>query len=320
MNKLIAYAQLMRLPNVFTALADIALGAMIASPLAWGGPFDWTLVGFALLAGGASASLYLSGMVLNDYFDADVDRQERPHRPIPSGRVPKKTAGALGISLLILGIVLASVLSYLILFVTGAWDSLQTGATICRPCSITIVLAFCIVLYDGGLKRTPMGPLGMGACRFFNVLLGTSVTGLWPEPWMVQIAAVVGVYIVGVTWFARTEATTSKRWSLILATGVILGAIIAAVVLPAMQAPTNEWHVTMYPYLLSAWAVVIGLPLVQAIRQPEPKHVQAAIKRCILGLIGLDAVLAFGVVGWPGLLILLLLPPAVLLGRWIYST
>jgi 4-hydroxybenzoate polyprenyltransferase len=44
------------------------------------------------------------------------------------------------------------------------------------------------------------------------------------------------------------------------------------------------------------------------------------VKTCILGLIGLDAILAFAVVGWPGLLILLLLPPALLLGRWVYST
>jgi 4-hydroxybenzoate polyprenyltransferase len=48
--------------------------------------------------------------------------------------------------------------------------------------------------------------------------------------------------------------------------------------------------------------------------------VQAAVKRAILSLIALDAVLATGLVGWPGLLILVLAPPALWLGRWVYST
>ena len=28
-------------------------------------------------------------MVLNDVFDYDIDRAERPKRPLPSGRVPR---------------------------------------------------------------------------------------------------------------------------------------------------------------------------------------------------------------------------------------
>ena len=46
----------------------------------------------------------------------------------------------------------------------------------------------------------------------------------------------------------------------------------------------------------------------------------AAVKRAILGLVVLDAVLATAFVGLPGLAILLLLPPAMLLGKWVYST
>ena len=34
MSKLLAYAQLVRLPNTFTAMADICLGAMAAAGLA----------------------------------------------------------------------------------------------------------------------------------------------------------------------------------------------------------------------------------------------------------------------------------------------
>jgi len=66
--------------------------------------------------------------------------------------------------------------------------------------------------------------------------------------------------------------------------------------------------------------LVVGVPVCQAITQPTPALVQTAVKRAILGLVLLDAVLATAVVGLIGLLILVLLLPALYLGRWIYST
>jgi 4-hydroxybenzoate polyprenyltransferase len=49
--------------------------------------------------------------------------------------------------------------------------------------------------------------------------------------------------------------------------------------------------------------------------------VQAAVKNCILSLIVLDAAVCFTVRGVAGALpILVLLIPALFLGRWVYST
>jgi len=56
------------------------------------------------------------------------------------------------------------------------------------------------------------------------------------------------------------------------------------------------------------------------VASPGPREVQAAVKRCVLGLVALDAVLAAAFVGLPGLAILLLLPPALVIGKWVYST
>ena len=58
----------------------------------------------------------------------------------------------------------------------------------------------------------------------------------------------------------------------------------------------------------------------RAIANPIPERVQAAVKRTILGLVLLDAILATALAGPIGLAILLLLVPAKILGRWVYST
>jgi hypothetical protein len=58
-----------------------------------------------------------------------------------------------------------------------------------------------------------------------------------------------------------------------------------------------------------------------AAMDPTPKKVQAAVKHSILSLIWLDAATAIVVAGPAyGIAIALLLIPALLLGRWVYST
>ena len=85
-----------------------------------------------------------------------------------------------------------------------------------------------VLLYDAWLKRTPVGPVAMAACRFLNVILGLTVIpeAALTDGMRAQVAGVVGVYIIGVTWFARTEATTSQRRQL-LAAAVVIGLALA---------------------------------------------------------------------------------------------
>jgi hypothetical protein len=86
-----ALLQLARVPNVFTAMANVAAGVLLARQ----GRFEPRDLLLLL----ASAAFYTSGMVLNDYFDREVDARERPGRPIPSGAVGASTAAALGAAL-----------------------------------------------------------------------------------------------------------------------------------------------------------------------------------------------------------------------------
>jgi 4-hydroxybenzoate polyprenyltransferase len=286
------YTQLIRLPNVFTAFADIALGAFATHAL----PERWLTFLLLLLASGC---LYCAGMVWNDFFDIEQDRRERPYRPIPAGLVPRRRAGRIGTVLLLLGVGFAFLAS---------WPAFI----------LALVLVGAILLYDGWLKRTWAGPLGMGACRFLNVLLGLTVLDGGISGLGVYLAAVVGIYIVGVTWFARTEARESKRATLGGAAAVMLAGLLLAIPVPAWVAPDTSSP--LFPYLLVALGLVVGIPVYQAIEKPGPKQVQAAVKRAIMGLVLLDAVLATGLAGTVGLVILLLLVPALYLGKWLYST
>jgi 4-hydroxybenzoate polyprenyltransferase len=291
---LLDYARLVRLPNVFTAMADICLGALVTGALP-----DRLFQFVCLLL--ASTFLYWAGMVWNDYFDIEQDKRERPHRPLASGRVSLGSAQVLGCVLYFLGLACA--------YLGDAFF-------------IAVALATAILLYDGLLKRTWAGPVMMGTCRFLNVLMGLSVTGQAPGAWGVALALVVGVYIIGVTWFARTEARISNRHMLILGGALMLAGLLFALTIPpltqaaGLQPNTAFW----FPYLLAVFGYYVGSAVVRAISQPVPRRVQAAVKRAILGLVVLDAILATALAGLGGLVLLLLLVPAHFLGRWIYST
>jgi 4-hydroxybenzoate polyprenyltransferase len=311
MSRWPTYAQLVRLPNLPSALADICLGALATGSL----PERW--LPFVLLLP-ASACLYCGGMVFNDYFDVEQDRRERPFRPIPSGRVSLREAALLGSALLAAGVVFA---------LLAGWSQalLADGRPSARPAPVAIFLVVAILLYDSWLKRTWAGPVAMGACRFLNVLLGVSAAGTLAWPRGAYLALVVGLYIAGVTWFARTEARTSSQNALRGAAAVMLASLVLALPLPALPQPAHlppGESSPLFPYLLVGLGFLLGLPVWQAIVTPSPAQVQTAVKRCLMGLILLDAVLATALASTVGLVLLVLLLPSLYLNyrKGLYAT
>jgi 4-hydroxybenzoate polyprenyltransferase len=78
----------------------------------------------------------------------------------------------------------------------------------------------------------------------------------------------------------------------------------------------------LFPYLLVALGFVVGMPIRRALAAPSPARVQEAVKRALMGLILLDAVLASALAGTVGLILLVLLAPSLYLTRraWLYAT
>jgi 4-hydroxybenzoate polyprenyltransferase len=205
----LAWRQLLRLGNVFTASSNVIAGFLLATG-------EWQPAGVLAALVAASASLYAAGMVLNDAFDAELDARERPERPIPSGRIRRSTALRVGWLFLAGGVAL----SYVAAAASGQF----------APFVVAGCLALTIVMYDGGLKRTAAGPAAMGWCRTLNVLLGASAAANLADQWDAWFyAAGVGAYTVVLTVLARRETGGSVEQSFrtrALVTKMILGFIV----------------------------------------------------------------------------------------------
>jgi len=295
-----AYLELIRLPNLFTAMADVAMGFFAVASLQR--IEDGAVLGLLL---GASALLYAAGVALNDVMDLDVDRAGRPERPLPSGRIGRPAAVRLVCGLLAGGVIL------------GAAAAAAGGSA--RTLVGALALAAAVVVYDVLLKRTPLGPPAMGVCRAFNVLLGMSIgEAAWTGAHGL-VAGGLGVYVAGVTWLARHEAQTSRRGSLILAVGIMLLGIGLLAWLPSwceVAGQADAWQVLMAVLgVLAAWRCRL------AILDPSPRHVQMAVRQSILAIVVLDAAVCLALAGpGPAVAVLGLLVPAVALGQWIRLT
>ena len=294
---LLTWLQLMRLPTVFTALSNILCGFLLTHLFRVGELSQQTDLWFLLAS---SIGLYLGGMVLNDVFDAKLDAVERPERPIPSGRISRRAAAIFGGVLITTGVAAASFVGT---------NSLLVSAMIVP----------CVLAYNGFLKSTVVAPLGMGTCRFLNLMLGASAVdgSMWQSTPM-TVAAALGIYIVGVTLFARNEAGRSSKS--VLFSGVII--VLTGLGLDAWL--INHAGLSREAISGSRMALLLlGLNLLMraaaAIPDPKPHRVQRTVGLMLLCIILIDAIVVFGLTGDAKLaaLVVMLIAPAMLLRRFI---
>ncbi len=297
------YLQLVRLPNLFTAAADSLAGWLIVR-----GTLDDPARWLPLLA--ISVLVYAGGIVHNDLCDLEIDRVERPARPLPSGRVSPRTAR------------IFAALAFLLAIVLGITIRVSSGQE--RSRSVTLGLCACVYAYNMGLKRTQVGPIAMGACRSLNLLLGLSVAPDLggPNAWLV--AASYGLFVAGVTWISRSEVGTGRIRGIAL--GVAVQAIaMAGLAVGAARLGSLGSFASGHPWqglpVLGAVAFFVGRADIRALRRPEPGITQRAVKTGVLSLVWLDVALVAASQGTGlALAVAALWIPAFVLGRWLYST
>jgi 4-hydroxybenzoate polyprenyltransferase len=177
------YLDLVRAPASLTVLGDAVVGALSAR-----GPGVDAPVRVGALAV-SSVCLYSAGMALNDWADADLDALERPERPIPSGRISRDRALAVGAGLTALGVGSA--------FVAGRSSGL-----------VAIALAGALWAYDTVFKPTAAGPVVMAVCRGLDVMMGAAGPG-WRSALIP--AGAVAAHTVAVTAISRGEVDGSTE-------------------------------------------------------------------------------------------------------------
>jgi hypothetical protein len=291
-----SYLRLMRIPNVFTAFANVAAGVFLAR----GGSIesrDWLVIA-------ASGCLYTGGMVWNDYCDRHIDAEERPDRPIPAGEVSPNAAAALGGVLFALGVALCARHGF-------------------APLLVSVLLCAAILLYDATLKNTWAGPLAMGSCRTLNVLLGLSVVAPGPG-WLSALPILLGVFTLLITQLSRFEVggTEASRLHVTLA-GFAGLSLIAAVVL-IVSAAFREVNALSWltAALLLGYVVWRGLSLLRPLwRAATGPSLGRAIGGGILLMPAIDAsfVAASGA-PLAAAAVFSFTAPALLLKRWYYLT
>ena len=315
---MLPWLKLIRLPNLPSAIANV-LAAFLLVNQSWSA---WPQLLLLLIS---TSALYSAGMVLNDVFDIDQDTVNRPGRPIPSGQIDLSTARKWGFILLAIGI-FAAVLA-------GIFAA--TTAAILKCAIVSGLLAGCIYLYDGLLKRTWLAPLLMGVCRGLNILLGgaTAMTiqgGLYVAGFPVTLWAValaIGVLITGVTLLARNEASDkqSRLW-IIISSLLIAGGIAGLAIGPVFyrgDLAVSDMVENVYPFMVAMISITIVRRLVICAAQPSGRTVKFAVIATLRSLILFDAAVCF--LARPdqlvySVVVLSLLLPVLILSRWMYAT
>ncbi|MCC7106081.1 MAG: UbiA-like protein EboC [Chloroflexi bacterium] len=282
-----AYLELVRLPNLFTAAADVLAGYLtVAVGGIEGEKLTWLVI--------ATVCLYAGGVVLNDYFDYQTDLRERPERPLPSGRVSLGSARRLAVGLLVMAALAGASV--------GPWSF-----------SFALAIAFAAALYDAVGKHTALGPLNMGLCRFLNFLLGASASA--SVAMLVDrlpLAALLLVHIAGVTYLSRGEVLGGARNGAIFALSALT---LVAVGTAYLGASGMLPDLSFLPFL-ALFVLASVPPVLRCLASPTPGLVRGGVKAGVLGLVLLDAAFAAGYAGWPaGLAVAVLLVPGFLVAR-----
>lgn len=290
------YLQLIRLPNVFTTPSNILAGYFAAVTTTAAAEADGVHL-IAIMV--SSGLLYIAGIVLNDYFDIEIDKKERPSRPLPSGKISKGYALTIAIVALLIANIIALVVGPISL-------------------AISLALTLLIIAYDYQLKYTVLGPFAMGGTRSLNVIFGASPVLLYTDNHSVAIVAAAAAslffYVSSITILSKKEVGKERPNSTLVIL-IVFGVILAIV--PLGMLLQFEWTFLLS---LSIFAGVTIVTFRQYIAKEVPS-VQKAVRNMVISIIILDSVFVTGTAGLPyGLATLLLIAPVVVLAKKLYVT
>jgi 4-hydroxybenzoate polyprenyltransferase len=273
------FLRIVRLPNVITAACNSLAGAFCAGISIERWP---VLAGLAVV----SMTIYAAGILLNDLFDLEEDRRERPNRPLPAGEIRTRTVSVVAIVLIVAGLVSAFAISV--------------------PVSaVALALVASVLGYDAGLKRTFLGPFVMGLCRGLNFGLGlVAVPGA--DTWLWLAAVGYLLYIAGITYISRQETYVGQTKGLRAGYALIVAGFFAVVTVIFLKAgyrlvpsglSVESWRPVAAIILLSFLLKSLTARWIRALRDPRPATIMEVVKTGIISLPLLDFAQTLAIAG-----------------------
>ena len=292
------YLLLIRLPNLFTLPSNILLGFVLVTT------FTLTITSAVqiLILIAISTLLYCVGLVLNDLFDYEIDKKERPNRPLASGKISRKIA----IIIVTTFTAIALILSLLVSVTTFG---------------ISVLLLVIIFSYDKYLKNTNAGPFTIAAARVTNVILGSSANIIGVDnftqniPFMFVIS-ITFVYVSLIGFLSRYEVQGfNENIKSYLIPIIIAGIVSSILVFNLIGFFKHE------SLLILALFSFIMAKAIYKIHKKDSTGIQQTIQLMILSIIVLDSIFLTGIAGLTvGALVLILLGPLLILARKMYMT
>ena len=292
------YLALVRLPNLFTLPSNILVGMATVSLLAF------TLTSFSqfLLLVTISVLLYCVGIVLNDLYDFDIDKKERPNRPLPSGKISRRSA-----------IVLVAIFSTLAIIL-----SLQVSFS---TLVISSILFSVIFGYDKYLKNTYAGPFTIASARVMNILLGTSVSLRSVDSYsqivtLTFILIITFVYVCLIGFISKYEVHGFSDNTKLLLPPAIVATVISSIILFTLMGFFKLESLI----ILSLFSFIMIISFSRIYRR-DSGRTQQIVRNMILSIIVLDSTFLTGIIGIElGLVVLTLMAPLLVLANKMYMT
>lgn len=265
-----AYLELGRVSNALTVATNVLTGWAIGVASRREGLVDEAFrpaeaglpVGVIALVALAMVLMYIAGMALNDVFDAEEDRRERPGRPIPSGRVTVRAACGFAIACMAGGLTILALQS--------------------RPALVLgLVLAACIIAYNWLHQRNAASVVLMGACRGL-VYLAAAAAITWPLTWTIAgtLTTALFTYVIALSLVARYETRSDHRagpWTMLVLPIIALA--------PALLIHPVDWLVAaVCGLLLVLWLAATSMHL-----RRSPPRIGAAVTGWLAGICLIDA-------------------------------
>ncbi|MHA1121589.1 MAG: geranylgeranylglycerol-phosphate geranylgeranyltransferase [Candidatus Heimdallarchaeota archaeon] len=232
------WIRIMRPFNCFLLTMCAIVGIMVSNPEEFYSVSDLlghlpTLV--MIFIGGWALSA--SAMVLNDYFDIEVDKINDPKRPIPSGEITPKQALTFGIILIAVGILMGIGIDL--------FENIRHGSQFGVSIVTAVICAIMAAAYTKYMKRfSIVGNMAVSIGVWMGFLYGDLVFDFMPEvlPQCMGAAAFflnfgreVSKGIMDIEGDRENKVTTvatalGSKWTAIIASAIIFLAIPVSII------------------------------------------------------------------------------------------